>query len=272
MSLEQSRLGKSVRYDNPYDPGLLCPISRQLQRENMGMPKTLPFHGVDIWNIYELSWLNERGKPVVGIGEIRLSCETPNIIESKSLKLYFNSLNQTRFPSKEALVDIVSRDLSQAAGGLVEFTIIPLSAYPFDILASLPGECLDDLDIAVEAYQLNPHFLTLESQDQVSEALYSHLLKSNCLVTNQPDWATVCIRYQGNKIDRAGLLNYIISMRLHNEFHEPCVERIYMDILRQCQPEKLTVYARYTRRGGLDINPFRSNFEAKPLNSRLSRQ
>lgn len=272
MALENSHLGKTVSYDSPYDPGLLFPISRQNNRNEIGVSKTLPFHGVDIWNVYELSWLNEKGKPLVAIGEIYIPCTTPSIVESKSLKLYFNSFNQTQFRSQEHVVETVIKDLSHTAGSPIDFKILLLSIYPFDILTSLPGNCLDDLDVTINTYNLNQSFLALDSHELVHEQLYSHLLKSNCPVTNQPDWATVLIHYHGKKIDRAGLLKYIISLRLHNEFHEQCVERIYMDILRQCQPEKLTVYARYTRRGGLDINPFRSNFENNPLNCRLSRQ
>ncbi len=272
MSLDKSHLGKAVVYDNPYDPSLLFPISRQPKRDEIEVPKVLPFHGIDIWNVYELSWLNDKGKPIVAIGEIYLPCDTPNIIESKSLKLYFNSFNQTKFHSQESLQETIKKDLSQAAGCQIDFKILSLVNYPFSILKTLTGNCLDDLDITTETYQERPDFLILESNEWVSEHLYSHLLKSNCPVTNQPDWGTVFIHYHGKKIDSTGLLKYIISMRLHNEFHEQCVERIYMDILRQCQPEKLTVYARYTRRGGLDINPFRSNFEDNPLNLRLSRQ
>jgi 7-cyano-7-deazaguanine reductase len=267
-------LGKATVYKSEYDPGLLCPIPRKLKRDEIGLTEQLPFHGVDIWNAYELSWLTPKGKPVVAMGDFRIPCESRFLIESKSFKLYLNSFNQTRFDDFESVRSLISQDLTGATGSPVDVRLISAAEFAKEQFAGLPGECLDDLDIRIAGYSLEPGLLegAADPQEQVSEALYSHLLKSNCLVTSQPDWGSVLIRYQGAKIDREALLRYLISFRQHNEFHEQCVERIYSDLMRFCQPDKLTVYARYTRRGGLDINPYRSNFEFEVENWRLARQ
>jgi 7-cyano-7-deazaguanine reductase len=267
-------LGKATIYTMEYDPGLLCPIPRQLKRDELGLPAVLPFHGVDIWNAYELSWLTPYGKPVVAMGEFRIPCESPNLIESKSIKLYLNSLNQTRFTDFEALRALLSKDMGGAAGAPVDVCLTSAVEFATAAFTTLPGDCLDDLDISIDHYSLHASLLkdATDPQHTVAETLHSHLLKSNCLVTSQPDWGSILIRYQGGKIDREALLRYLISFRQHNEFHEQCVERIFCDLMRFCQPQKLTVYARYTRRGGLDINPFRSNFEHDVENLRLARQ
>jgi 7-cyano-7-deazaguanine reductase len=271
---EQSPLGKATIYTSEYDPGLLCPIPRSLKRDEIGLPKKLPFHGVDVWNAYEMSWLTPQGKPVVAMGEFRIPCESPNLIESKSLKLYLNSFNQTRFDDFESVRALLSQDLGGAAGTPADIRLVSAAEFAAEEFSSLPGECIDDLDIEIEGYSLAPDLLEAASntQQQVAETLHSHLLKSNCLVTSQPDWGSVLIDYQGAKIDREALLRYLISFRQHNEFHEQCVERIFVDLMRFCQPRKLTVYARYTRRGGLDINPYRSNFDYEVENLRLARQ
>ena len=267
-------LGKATEYKSEYDPALLCPIPRKLKRDEIGVPVALPFHGVDIWNAYEMSWLTPNGKPVVAMGVFRIPCESPFLIESKSFKLYLNSFNQTRFDNFEDVRALTCKDLSGAAGSPVDVTILSAQEFAGEQFGALPGECLDDLDITIEGYSLEPDLLAgaTNPQEIVSETLHSHLLKSNCLVTSQPDWGSVLIRYQGPRIDREALLRYLISFRQHNEFHEQCAERIYTDLMRFCQPEKLTVYARYTRRGGLDINPYRSNFEFEVENTRLARQ
>lgn len=267
-------LGKTTVYKTEYDPGLLCPVPRKLKRDEIGLPTELPFHGVDIWNAYELSWLTPKGKPVVAMGQFRIPCESPFLIESKSFKLYLNSFNQTRFADFESVRALLSQDLGGAAGWPVDVRLISAAEFADETFAAFPGECLDDIDIAIDDYVLEPGLLegAANQQQQVSETLYSDLLKSNCLVTSQPDWGSVMIRYQGGQIDREALLRYLISFRQHNEFHEQCVERIYTDLMHHCQPEKLTVYARYTRRGGLDINPCRSNFEFEVENLRLARQ
>jgi 7-cyano-7-deazaguanine reductase len=267
-------LGKATRYASHYDPGLLCPVPRQLKRAELGLAGALPFHGVDIWNAYELSWLTPQGKPVVAMGELRFPCESANLVESKSLKLYLNSFNQTRFDNLEDVRARVSLDVSGAAGAPVDVRIIGAEEFSRGHFAALPGACLDTLDIAVDDYSLAPQLLAGAADDSqpVFETLHSHLLKSNCLVTGQPDWGSLLIRYRGGRIERTALLRYIISFRQHNEFHEQCVERIFCDLLYHCRPQQLSVYARYTRRGGLDINPFRSNFEVAVDNLRLARQ
>lgn len=267
-------LGKATAYLSEYDPSLLCPFPRQLKRDELGLGANLPFTGVDIWNAYELSWLTPSGKPVVAMAEFRFPCESPNLIESKSLKLYLNSFNQTRIASSEALTATLTADLSQASGGAVNVFLTDIDEPAAEHIGRFPGVCIDDLEISAPSYALDPELLqnSASKEEIVAEELHSHLLKSNCLVTHQPDWGSVLIRYHGPKIDREAFLRYLISFRQHNEFHEQCVERIFTDLIRFCAPEQLTVYARYTRRGGLDINPFRSNFEQTADNIRLVRQ
>ena len=267
-------LGEKTFYKTEYDPELLCPFPRQIKRDVIGVTETLPFNGYDIWNAFELSWLNLKGKPVIAMGEFHIPCESSNLIESKSFKLYLNSFNQTCFTDFEQVEELMIADLSKTAGGKVRVRLLDSDQFVTEKLQSFPGQCIDGLDVAVKEYSLDPSLLenSIDSQQQVKEELHSHLLKSNCLVTNQPDWGSVLIRYHGSKIDPEALLRYLISFRQHNEFHEQCVERIFVDLMRYCQPEKLTVYARYTRRGGLDINPFRSNFETHIANLRLARQ
>jgi len=270
-----SPLGKATEYQSHYAPELLYPIPRQLKRSELGIADAaLPFVGDDLWNAYELSWLNTKGKPVVAVGTFRVPATSPNLIESKSFKLYLNSFNQTSFDSLEAVSAAMTHDLSAAAGSPVVVALESLSHRPQASIGTPDGILLDDLDIACDRYQPAPELLTCRPGEAVEETLYSHLLKSNCLVTGQPDWAMVVIRYRGAPLDRAGLLRYIVSFRNHNEFHEQCVERIFTDILQRCRPEVLAVYARYTRRGGLDINPFRSTDECygRPENIREIRQ
>lgn len=256
---EASPLGKAVAYAEHYDPALLFPIPRQGKRAEIGIAEgALPFVGEDIWNAYELSWLDPRGKPVVALAHFIVPATSPNLIESKSLKLYLNSFNQTRLAGVDELVATLTRDLSAAAGAPVLVHVAPLSTRPQRPMGYPKGILLDGLEIDVDLYTPEPALLSADtSRAPVTETLYSHLLKSNCLVTGQPDWAMLVVRYTGAPIDREGLLRYIISFRQHNEFHEQCVERVFVDILRQCQPSALSVFARYTRRGGLDINPYR---------------
>ncbi|WP_031563334.1 NADPH-dependent 7-cyano-7-deazaguanine reductase QueF [Legionella wadsworthii] len=272
---EKSELGKKSAYDVSYNPNRLYPIPRAGKRQEIGVdPLHLPFYGFDCWNHYEVSWLNAKGKPMVAIAELLYDCSSPNIIESKSLKLYFNSFNNTRINNVETLKDTITKDLQERVGAEVVVKIYPLdAANQHAVQPSLDGESLDHLDIECSEYLVDPSTLTA-SDELVEESLFSNLLKSNCLVTNQPDWGSVQIIYKGKKINREGLLKYIISYRNHNEFHEQCIERIFIDIMNYCKPEKLTVYGRYTRRGGLDINPYRStektSFAGKNL--RLVRQ
>lgn len=256
---EASPLGKAVAYAEHYDPSLLFPIPRQGKRAEIGLAEAaLPFVGEDIWNAYELSWLDLRGKPVVALAHFIVPAVSPNLIESKSLKLYLNSFNQTRLAGVDELVATLTRDLSAAAGAPVLVHVAPLSTRPQRPMGYPKGILLDGLEIDVDLYTPEPALLSADtSRAPVTETLYSHLLKSNCLVTGQPDWAMLVVRYTGAPIYREGLLRYIISFRQHNEFHEQCVERVFVDILRQCQPSALSVFARYTRRGGLDINPYR---------------
>ncbi|MDO9597208.1 MAG: NADPH-dependent 7-cyano-7-deazaguanine reductase QueF [Azoarcus sp.] len=255
---EASPLGKPVAYRDTYAPELLFPIPRQLKRDEIGLrADALPFVGEDLWNAYEVSWLNPRGKPVVALARFRVPADTPYLIESKSLKLYLNAFNQSRLADAETVRKTITADLSAAAGGAVAVELMLLAQRPQRHIGYPQGVCIDELDIAIDTYQPAPELLSAGGA-AVSETLYSHLLKSNCLVTGQPDWGMVVVRYTGPAIDREGLLRYVVSFREHNEFHEQCVERVFCDILARCRPESLAVWARYTRRGGLDINPFRA--------------
>ncbi|QKJ49046.1 NADPH-dependent 7-cyano-7-deazaguanine reductase QueF [Proteus vulgaris] len=273
-SLEALSLGKETQYHDQYDAGLLQGVPRSLNRDSLSLTaENLPFHGGDIWTMYELSWLNSKGLPQVAIGHVELDATTENLIESKSFKLYLNSFNQTRFESWDIVEKTLLKDLTTCAKGKVNLTIYPLSYFTSQPIVDFAGECIDEQDIEIDNYQFDAQWLNESTTDTlVEETLVSHLLKSNCLITNQPDWGSVAIQYKGKKIDREKLLRYLVSFRQHNEFHEQCVERIFHDIMQLCAPETLTVYARYTRRGGLDINPWRSNCEFVPEISRLARQ
>ncbi|ENY73086.1 NADPH-dependent 7-cyano-7-deazaguanine reductase QueF [Aeromonas diversa] len=265
-------LGQKSDYISSYTPSLLQPVPRSLNRDDLALSDPLPFQGEDIWTLYELSWLDGKGKPVVALGEARIPATSANLIESKSFKLYLNSFNQTRCESLAAVQALLEQDLGACAGAPVSVTLWRLDEAPATI-ATLPGECIDDLDIEVNDYHFDTRWLEGAADgDEVEETLHSHLLKSNCLVTSQPDWGSVVIHYRGPRIDREKLLRYLISFRQHNEFHEQCVERIFTDLKSLCGCQRLTVYARYTRRGGLDINPYRSDFEHSPANIRLIRQ
>ena len=278
---EQSQLGKTSAYIDQYDASLLFPIARQTKRHELGIKTTLPFMGADLWTAYELSWLNLRGKPQIALAHITVPCETPCIVESKSFKLYLNSFNNTRFDSMDAVRERIATDVGRAAwqpadgkDARVGVKLIPPELFVAEKVLELDGVQLDRLDLDCTHYSPAPQLLSAAADEQpVTETLVSHLLKSNCLVTSQPDWGSVQISYSGPQIDQAGLLQYIVSFRNHNEFHEQCVERIYTDIMARCQPTKLAVYARYTRRGGLDINPWRTSHpKASPPNVRSARQ
>ncbi|RLM08830.1 NADPH-dependent 7-cyano-7-deazaguanine reductase QueF [Gibbsiella quercinecans] len=274
QALAGLKLGKPTAYHDQYDATLLQPVPRSLNREPLGLyPQSLPFHGADIWTLYELSWLNDKGLPQVAVGEISLNANSANLIESKSFKLYLNSFNQTRFDNWDAVRSTLQRDLAACAQGEVSVTLFRLEQLAGQPIAMLAGECIDEQDIAIDNYDFNAGYLQgANTGPLVEETLVSNLLKSNCLITNQPDWGSVQIQYRGPQIDREALLRYLVSFRHHNEFHEQCVERIFNDVLRFCQPEQLSVYARYTRRGGLDINPWRSNTAFTPNAGRLARQ
>jgi 7-cyano-7-deazaguanine reductase len=273
-------LGKPTSYPDQYDPSLLFPLERAPKRAEIGLPGAVPFFGADLWTAYELSWLNPRGKPQLAIAHITVPCETPNIIESKSLKLYLGSFNGTVFASPEEVRQRLRADLSEAVwrGAIAPATIGVRLLLPelFDQepIHELDGLSVDRLDVECTDYTPNPALLKVAGDEPpVEEVLTSNLLKSNCLVTGQPDWGSVQIRYAGPAIDQEGLLRYLVSFRNHNEFHEQCVERIFMDLWRHCRPARLAVYARYTRRGGLDINPLRTSHPmALPPNVRTARQ
>lgn len=271
-SFTQAPLGHAVDYEAGYDPALLFPIARADGRAQLGIGTVLPFHGFDIWNAYELSWLNVRGKPQVACCEIRVPADSPNIVESKSLKLYLNSLNQLRFVDAGAVAATIRRDLQVCIGASVDLQIYLPELWPGLALASAPGDCLDDLDVAIDEYHPRADLLRIRSDAVVERRWFSRLLRSRCPVTGQPDWGTVCIEYRGRELDPAGLLAYIVSFRQHQDFHEHCVERMFCDLVRQCAPAALTISARYLRRGGIDINPWRSTGEGIPANRRLFQQ
>lgn len=271
---EHSPLGKSSEYVSTYTPSLLFPIPRAAKWAELGLSAdTLPYKGVDYWNCFELSWLLPSGKPVVAIGEFSIPADSPNIIESKSFKLYLNSLNQTPFDDRATLEATLRTDLSAAAGKPVGVRIRSLQEVEAEGVVALPGVCIDDLDISVDSYEHpRPELLRFDASRVVEESVHSHLLKSNCPVTSQPDWGSVVVQYRGAALDHASLLAYLVSFRQHSDFHEQCVERIFLDLQRLLKPERLTVYARYVRRGGLDINPYRSTETADFANHRLVRQ
>jgi len=277
---EQSELGKASRYVDHYDASLLFPLPRADKRAELGLGEAMPFFGADIWTAYELSWLNARGKPQLALAHITVPCESPNIIESKSFKLYLNSFNNTVFADEQAVLACLREDLAQAlwrgasAPGSVGVRLLGTEWFDREPVHELDGLSLDRMDVECRRYTPAPDLLSVLPGDApVSEVLVSNLLKSNCLVTGQPDWGSVQISYTGDAIAQEGLLQYLVSFRNHNEFHEQCVERIFMDIWTRCKPLKLTVYARYTRRGGLDINPFRTSHPQKlPANIRTARQ
>ncbi|AZZ93343.1 NADPH-dependent 7-cyano-7-deazaguanine reductase QueF [Hahella sp. KA22] len=274
MELEKhTHLGKATEYPEEYSPSWLTPIPRAKSRGTLGLSGAPDFVGEDLWNGYELSWLNSKGKPEVALGVFRIRCDSLNIIESKSFKLYLNSFNQSRFASREEVQALMQKDLSAAAEGEVSVTLLSASDWRDELSFWQAAENLDGLDIEVEVYTPDASLLPDPvGDDIVEETLSSDLLKSNCPVTGQPDWATLYIHYRGKPLDKAALLKYIVSMRSHQDFHEHCVESVYLTLMQRYQPEKLAVYARYTRRGGLDINPLRSNYPLAADNFKLPRQ
>jgi len=274
-ALQNLSLGKTTEYKSSYDASLLQGVPRSLNRNELALSAdNLPFFGVDLWNLYELSWLNSKGKPVVATGVVNVPFDSDNLIESKSFKLYLNSFNQTTFSSLDEVEKTLTADLSKCANKAVSVELNGNLDNFTDKLGTFTGVCLDTLDIEIDNYQLTPDYLQgISSNETVTEILYSHLLKSNCLITSQPDWGSIEISYTGKKLDREKLLRYLISFRQHNEFHEQCVERIYCDIMKFAQIDSLSVYARYTRRGGLDINPLRTSQNSSTINNlRLLRQ
>jgi len=268
----ESPLGQPVQYLDRYSPELLHTIPRAENRDALGLSGPLPFSGVDIWNAWELSWLDPDGKPLAATAEIRVPANSANIVESKSLKLYLNSFSMTNHVAESDVAETIEQDLSVCVDADVDVKIAHASALYGANVGRPPGTCLDELRVKCDAYEIDSSVLQSDPQEIVSEDLYSHLLRSLCPVTNQPDTGSLLVSYRGPRIDREALLRYIVSYREHNDFHETCVERMFVDIMERCQPEQLTIYARYHRRGGIDINPFRSNFEENPPNVRLWRQ
>jgi 7-cyano-7-deazaguanine reductase len=265
-------LGKNTDYPQEYAPDVLCAVARSAAREALGLGAELPFQGMDIWNAWELSWLAESGKPIVATAVITVPADSPNIVESKSLKLYLNSFAMSRYAAKGEIAGIIARDLTDLTESEVVVDVKPATEVSSYHIVDFPGDCFDHLDVQIEHGGVDANLLKTDGDTSIEEALHSHLLRSNCPVTNQPDMGSVLIRYSGPKIIRESLLRYIVSYRQHNDFHEACVERMFVDIKKRCNPEKLTIYARYNRRGGLDINPFRSDFETTVENLRLWRQ
>ena len=273
-----SELGKDTVYSDQYDASLLCPIPRSKARGLAGVQEqharsALPFIGVDLWTAFEISWLNTDGLPQIAIGEFVFPCTSHAIVESKSFKLYLNSFIQTQYGSMHEVTEILAADLSAVTNSRVDVVLYDIGEYNgFKPISEPEGLCVDKQRLAVDTYQPEPSFLAANSKSVVTETLFSHLLKTNCPVTDQPDWASVYVSYTGPAIDRAGLLKYIVSFRRHQDFHEQCVEKIFTDILERCGPTELSVYARYMRRGGLDINPYRSTVHSIPPNYRQVRQ
>ncbi len=268
--LQHTPLGRPSEYPTEYDPGQLCPLPRSLSWQAYGYDRA-PWTGVDTWNAWEISWLNSQGLPQVAVGVFQVPADSANIIESKSLKLYLNSLSQSSFASMDEINGVIAKDLSSCAGSKVLTELYSLEDIVHPVqLAS--GQCIDSLDVSIADYQRDAGLLALQDNTDVEETLYSHLLKTNCPVTGQPDWGSVVVTYRGRQIQREALLKYIVSFREECDFHEQCTETIFLDIMQQCKPSELTVYTRYLRRGGIDINPWRSNSQAAPTNSRLSRQ
>lgn len=272
--LKDTPLGRQSEYIDTYTPALLYPVPRWDAREGLELEMDgLPFHGVDVWHAYELSWLDARGKPVVMMAEFRVPCNSRCIIESKSFKLYLNSFANSRFDGVRQVAQLLEKDLSGCAQGPVEVALSSLEdAAKAPWIDTRGGELIDRLELDINQYDYDPALLAVEQGAERHEQLVSHLLRSRCPVTGQPDWATLIVRYTGAPISPASLLCYIVSLRNHEGFHEQIIERVFVDVMARCQPRQLTVYGRFTRRGGLDINPFRSNFEELPVSLRTVRQ
>lgn len=273
MKDSHNPLGQVTVYPSQYSPQLLFPIARAESRQSLGLVENkLPFYGGDLWTAYEISWLNQKGKPQIALAEFWIPAQSKNIIESKSFKLYLNSFNQSRFESVDQITSLMQKDLSAVAAGNVSVQLFSLDQTHLMTVRQPDGINLDNWDINIEHYHPNPNLINIHDAI-VNETVFSNLLKTNCPVTGQPDWASLVISYKGQQIDHQQLLAYIISFREHQDFHENCVERIFCDLMSRCKPQQLTVYARYTRRGGLDINPYRStDKDYQVCSNRLVRQ
>jgi 7-cyano-7-deazaguanine reductase len=269
---QKNPLGQATEYPDQYSPELLYAIARIDARLALGLDGDLPFHGVDIWNAWELTWLDNNGLPQAATAEIVVAADSVNIVESKSLKLYLGSFAMSRFESHRDVEAVLTQDLTACSGADVYVTIRQPASPDSAAVSRLPGQSLDTVTVSCDRYEVSSSLLRADASRLVTEDLNSDLLRSLCPVTGQPDIASVLVSYRGPQIERESLLRYIVSFRQHQDFHEACVERMFMDIREHCGAEQLTVYARYQRRGGIDINPFRSNFEATAPNSRLWRQ
>ncbi|MBW0454252.1 MAG: NADPH-dependent 7-cyano-7-deazaguanine reductase QueF [Candidatus Kinetoplastibacterium crithidii] len=254
MKKIENPLGKQTNYPLEYNPNLLFPLERKYFKNNK------IFKGFDIWNAYEISWLNKNGKPEIAIGRFQIPANSKYIIESKSLKIYLNSLNQKKFDNYSDLTHLICNDLSSTTNSDVLVNIIMPQDFKKIYIQELDGLCIDHLQIKTDIYNPDPNLLENEKTNKIkiTETLMSRLLKSNCPITMQPDWASIQIRYRGFKINHESILKYIISYRNHSGYHENCIEKIFLDIYQKCKPEYLSVYGKYTRRGGIDINPWRS--------------
>lgn len=274
MDLEKSELGKSSEYKDKYDNSLLFKLPRAEKRIELGInPNKIPFYGVDIWNGYELSWLDPNGKPCVALVTLYIPADSEYIVESKSLKLYFNSFNNDYFKSYNVVANLIKNDLTNLLEIDVVVNIVDINKLETSI-GNMDGENIDHIEVNCTEYDTANPKLIKYKDNTVTEEINSNLLKSNCLITNQPDWGSISIKYIGKQLNRKNLIQYIASLRNHNEFHEQCVERIFYDILNTISPEYLSVYARYTRRGGIDICPYRTTDKdfIIPNNIRLARQ
>ena len=256
-----------------YTPSLLESIPRQKQRQTLGIAEgTLPFKGQDIWNAYEFTWLNQTGKPEVAVLQLRVPSESSHLIESKSLKLYLGSFSNTAFADRAEVLRALESDLTLATQAPVGVVLCAPDQVQQQGIGQLIGTNLDLQDIEINEYLWNPALLVLESAVARRESVYTHLFKSLCPMTGQPDFASILVQYNGNSISHEGLLRYLVSFREHAEFAEQVTERIFVDIMNRCAPERLAVSARYTRRGGIDINAYRSLDGEPPAEVRLWRQ
>ena len=270
--LRDAPLGHPSGHPDRYAPSLLFAVPRAPQRTALGLGQSLPFTGIDLWTAYELTWLDANGKPQVALATLEIPIDSPSLIESKSMKLYLGSFAQTRYAGMTHIAGAVEHDLSSAAGAPVGVTLHGPSAFDVQSIRELAGASVDDLPLTFDTYDVEPGFLAAHGED-AGETLTSRLFRSVCPVTAQPDIASVQLTYRGPRIDRDGLLRYLVSYRCHAGFHEHCVERIFVDVMSRCRCRELTVLARFTRRGGLDINPFRTNAGIpNPANVRTARQ
>jgi 7-cyano-7-deazaguanine reductase len=272
MEIGRSPLGHATGYPDTYDPAQLFTVPRAPQRAALGLTGALPFSGRDVWTAYELTWLDPRGKPAIAIATIEVPAESPSIVESKSMKLYLGSFAQSSYVSAEIVASTIARDLEAATGAPVHVSLRDPTRFSAERFAELEGVSLDGLALDCSAYEVDATSLTV-GDDRIDEALTTDLFRSVCPITGQPDIASVRVAYRGPRIDRAGLLRYLVSYRRHPGFHEHCVERMFVDIATRCRTERLTVHARFTRRGGIDINPFRTDTASPPPpNVRTARQ